>query len=262
MTKKRLIYSAIFLFVTMSCSSLPERNYSKNNLKNIYTNYLQVADKARQQENYSLALNYYKSAIDHANARNERYDVGIIHLKIALIYLYTEDFKNFENETSIVKRMNNYESLGLDNKIDFVFAKHAYMTNNHTLGNKLLTKLLNIYSNKDDSEKTIYYKFQYQKYNPNTYTSVYQKTMINMLQEWYNDGELENIEILSFCWFQYCTSLMNEKSPQFEKEIQKALKFYRMTENPRRIKTSYKLMADYFKMSSPEKSDHFLKLSK
>ena len=254
---KRFCYLVIIILV--SCSSLPEKTYSKNTIKTVYSNYLAVADNARQQENYPLALTYYTKAIEFAASRNERKDVGIIRLKKAHVYLTTNNATGFESEVNQVKQMILFEKINLSDQLDFILAKSLYANKNTTEANEIIKKLISKY--KDFFEKETYYTFQFQRYNSGFMSLNVQKEKISELVDLFEDGDLENIEVLSFCLFQYCRALKNKSSQSFEREIQKALHFYKIIENQKRIRNCYGLLAD-FHINDKNKSAHYLNLSK
>lgn len=251
-----------FYFITLllfiSCSSLPEKTYSKNTVKTVYSNYLTVADNARQQKNFKLALNYYDKAIQYASARNERMDVGIIRLKKAQIYLATKNTSAFTTEINHVSQMIKIEQINLADQLNFIRAKSYYMDNKIEEANAIVRNLINKHSG--SFEKETYYKFQFQKYNLGYMRISEQKEKVGELFELFEDGEIENIEILSFSLYQFCTTLKIEKNKRFEKEIQNALTFYQTIENQKRIKNCYSLLSEYYS-NDIEKSNYYIKLA-
>jgi len=251
------IVVSILLF--LSCSSIPKKNYEKKQSYHIYANYLSLGDAHRKQKQYKKAQNYYSKAIFYANSRGDRKNVLKIQLKQILINIALGDTQSAQSALTEVQSFNKLESLKLENDILAVQTKLALATNDHDTAQRLLDTLIGHY--KENTEKHAYYTFLKAKHfrsNISYLTEIY-----NEMYEQYIDGELENIEVISFIFPIYSKILLDEKKyTECQLALDHAYQFYKSTEHKRGIIRTYQLYAALFRSQGlTEKATHYTLLS-
>ena len=245
------------LALLLSCSSLPKKEYVRTGKKSLLNHYIQLADSFRLTDNHQEALSYYSKAIEITISINDIQNQGILHLKRASIYLDINKMEKSVIEINVVTKLINYRSANLKNELLFIQAKKDHLEGMNTESLVKIDQLIITF--KENTEKYVYYSFKKIEFN-GILSITKQEKLIDNLVELYNDGELENIEILNYSYFQYAYNLMKLKryinSVQI---IKQALIIYSKLENTRNIKKSYLLLSENYQLLGNIKQSNYYK---
>jgi len=224
---------------------MPDKSYQIDNFRRASIDYTKLADNKRQQERYSEAIELYLKAEEYALKRNDQPKIGISKLKRALIYITLDNNQSAESLIEEVRQANQIEQLDLTQAIDFVNAKLLLNKGDKAQAFKLIISLETYYQ--ADVERRAYYRLlrwsnDYQQLEP---ASVQQIT--DMLITRFDQKSLNNIEILSFAYFEYARWAVNNASLELGQEIiERSINHFSLLELTPKIAKSLKFAADFF----------------
>lgn len=248
----------LIVLLLIGCSSIPKKDYRVNNYDQASLDFIKLADRKRQQESYSDAIELYLKAEVLALKGNKQKTIGISKLKRALIDLVQNNLQSAQTLISEVEESNQIEGLGLSQPINFVKSKVLIAAGDKDGAFILLTNLEN--QHQFNIEKHAYYKFvrwsyDYQQIEPSSVQKI-----IDSLTIRYQEGNLNNIEILSFVYMEHARWAMNHsKLEQGEKIIQQSIDHFSLLELSPKIAKSFKFASVFYSRHNKlVKSEYYL----
>ena len=255
MKTKILLISLVML---AACSSMPEKSYQINSFSQASADYIKLADRKRQQEEYNDALELYLTAEKYALKRNDQQKIGISKLKRALIYITLNNNENAQALIDEVRQANQIEQLELARAITFINAKLLLNKGNKVQAFKLLSQLETYYQS--DVERHAYYQLMRWSYDYQQLDSASVQKTIDILTERFDAKSLNNIEILSFAYFEYARwAVDNASLEQGQIIIEQSIQHFSLLELTPKIAKTLKFAADFYKRHKlSAKSDYYL----
>jgi hypothetical protein len=183
------------------CSSAPEKIYQVDEYSQASIDYMKLADRKRQQENYSEALNLYLPAEKYALKRNDQFTISISKLKRAQINITLQKFSLSEDLIKSVEQANEVERLGLTPSINFIKAKLLFNNGKKSEALILISQLENYY--RTDIERHAYYQILRWSYDYQQIKLDIIRSNLEILTARFDNKSLNNIEILSFAHLEF-----------------------------------------------------------
>lgn len=248
----------ISLLLIAGCSSTPEKSYQVTNYKQASINFSKLADRKRQQEEYEDAIELYLTAENYALKSNDQQKIGINKLKRALIYIILDDNQNAEKLIEEVAQANQIEQLDLDQAITFINAKLLLNRGDKAQALILISRLETYYQS--DVERRAYYRLMRWSYDYQQLDSASVQVIIDLLTARFEAKILNNIEILSFAYFEHARwAVDNASLEQGQIIIEQSINHFSLLELTPKIAKSLKFAADFYKRHGlSAKSDYYL----
>ncbi|MFT5665221.1 MAG: hypothetical protein ACI9JR_002628 [Gammaproteobacteria bacterium] len=247
----------IALFV-IGCSSVPKKDYRVNDFNQTSLDYINLADKKRQQEAYGEAVELYLVAESYALRSNNQHTIGISKLKRAIVKLVQGDLPSARILIAEVEEANQIENLELNPAINFVKAKTLLADGQNEDAFLLLVNLETHYQS--NIEKNSYYRLLRWSYDYKQIDQVSVQKIIDTLTTRFNDADLDNIEVLSFAYMEHARWAADHASlEQGEIIIQQSTAHFSFLELPLKIALTLKLASNFYgRHNMPVKSDYYL----
>lgn len=249
----------LITLLLIGCSSTPKKDYRVNDLNQASLDFINLADRKRQQESYRDAIQLYLQAESLGLRGNNQKIVNISKLKRALINLVQGKLQSAQTLINEVETANQIEELGLGHSISFVNSKLLLAGGHKKEAFLLLSSLEQHYQS--NIEKKSYYQLvrwshDYEQIHP----ASIQKT-IDSLTNRFDDGILDNIEILSFAYIEHARwAADNSGLEQGEPIIQQSIDHFSLLELSSKIATSLKFASDFYdRHDRPKQSAYYLK---
>ena len=241
-----------------ACASAPEKSYQVDDFKQASIDYLKLADRKRQQEEYHDAIELYITAEKYALKRNDQWQIGISKLKRALVHITLDNNLNAETLVEEVVQANRIEKLDLAQAIDFVQAKLLLNKGNQAQAFERLLRLEVFFQS--DVERRAYYRLMRWSHDYQQLEPAVVKKIVEMLAARYDEKLLNNIEILSFAYFELARwAVPNASLEHGQKIIEQSIKHFSALELTPKITKSLKFAADfYLRHGQSAKSDYYL----
>jgi hypothetical protein len=241
--KSGFLIAALCLLV--SCSSTPEKTYQVSDYEQASLEISQLADRKRQQHLYEEASELYLRAEEFALMRNDQHLVGINKLKRAQIHIFLDQAQQAETLIGEVELANRVEQLKLEQAISFVRAKLLLKQGETAQAFALIAGLEDFYSS--DSERQTYYRLLRWSYDYSQFDPLAVQQMVDGLTALYDARELQNIEILSFSYFEHARwAVDNASLEQGQQIIELSIDHFSRLELTPRIASSLEFAADFY----------------
>ncbi len=247
----------ISLILMVACASSPEKSYQVDDFKQASIDYIKLADRKRQQEEYLDALELYNTAEKYALKRNDQWQIGISKLKRALVHITLNNNLNAETLVEEVVQANRIEKLDLAQAIDFVQAKLLLSKGSQAQAFERLSRLEEFYQS--DAERRAYYRLMRWSHDYQQLEEAAVQKIVEMLSARYDEKQLNNIEILSFAYFELARwAVHNASLEQGQEIIDRSIKHFSTLELTPKITKSLKFAADfYLRHGLSAKSDYY-----
>ena len=239
---KILIISLILL---AGCSSKPEKIYQVDNLQQASNSFMKLADRKRQQEEFTEATELYLRAEQYALKRNNQLQVGVSKLKRALIHITLDDNKSAEKLIQEVELANRIEQLDLTQAINFVNAKLLINKGKKNQAFELLSSLEIHYQS--DVERKAYYQLMRWSHDYQQLDSISVENIIGLLKARFDSKDLHNVEILSFAYLERARwAVDNAGLEQGQKILDQAVKHFSLLELTPKIAKVFMFSAEFY----------------
>ena len=248
----------IGLLVIAGCSSTPDKSYRVTNFKQASIDFTKLADRKRQQEEYEDAIELYLTAEEYALKSNDQQKIGINKLKRALIYIILDNNQTAETLVREVEQANLIEQLELTQAITFINAKLLLIRGDKAQAFVLISNLETFYQS--DAERRAYYRLMRWSYDYQQLDLASVRVIIEMLADRFDAKILNNIEILSFAYFEHARwAVVYANLEQGQTIIEQSINHFSLLELTPKIAKSLKFAADFYERHGlAAKSDYYL----
>ena len=200
----------------------------------------------------------YLTADKYALKSNDQQKIGINKLKRALIYITLDNNQAAQTLVREVEQANLMEQLELAQAITFVNAKLLLNGGDKTQAFVLISNLEAFYQ--ADAERHAYYRLMRWSYDYQQLDLASVAVIIKMLTDRFDAKILNNIEILSFAYFEHARwAVDHAKLEQGQTIIEQSVNHFSFLELTPKIAKSLKFAADFYERHGlTEKSDYYL----
>ena len=235
----------IILILLMSCSSLSERKYQINTIETSADKLLSFADNLRINRQYEKSLNYYDKAAELYLLKNDKRKYLTSLSRIALVHLKMKKVDSFDKVLKNIINFNTIEKINFTRQVDYLRAKRFEY-------NKNTKEAISIYHSISKSleniEQKSYYDFQIFILKETLSANEVEKSKdtMNELDELYQEGELEYIELYSACKFIYAEMAIKRNDKAAVKAIQECETLYNRLEYTAKLIDVYELFVAFY----------------
>ena len=235
---------AILLLVS-GCSSAPEKVYQVSNYEQASSDLTRLADRKRQLQQYNEALELYLKAEEFALKRNNQRKIGISKLKRALIYIILDESQQAEMLIVEVEQANQIEKLNLEQAITFIRAKLLLKQGDKAQALALIAQLEAFYQS--DEERRAYYRMMRWSHDYSQLDPDDVQQTVNGLTDLFDAKSLNNVEILSFAYFEHARwAANNADREQGQRIIEQSIDHFSQLELTPKIAQSLKFAAEFY----------------
>jgi tetratricopeptide (TPR) repeat protein len=258
------LLNLLFILAMFACSwvqsSLPKKEYTSSKIEIQANSYYNMAEYYRAFHKYKESVEMLDEAINLFNMKGDKEKVALCYLRkmsLAILLNNEKDFLKLEKDFELLQKIEN---LNLSNEMKFIKAKYFYWQKNSASANELINNLISTFIK--DKEKSAFYHFYYFSENKTKLNALEIKKYveeINELYEIYEDGALNNIDILTFSSLQMAH--LYASSEQYQEaivQLNKSKILYKNLENSYQLLDIYDLyISVYGKLNDVEKKTYY-----